>query len=141
MTTANQFVDESEPFDVDRLALALDASVTTLHGTVGITDAIEVCVAAPVVSMFLDGSRVNTYRGRTFTQATAHTQSIGLADLLVRTKFTAFKDGGTALAGAVDLRLPTGRPEDLLGAGSRTLRFTAIGSVEGNRCPAMRMRA
>ena len=133
MTTANQFVDESEPFDVDRLALALDTSVTTLHGTVGITDWIEVGFAAPVVSIFLDGSRVNTYRGRTFTQATAHTRSIGLADLVLRTKFTAFKEGGTALAGAVDLRLPTGRPEDLLGAGSRTLRFTAIGSVEGDR--------
>ena len=133
MTTANQFVDESEPFDVDRLALALDTSVTTLHGTVGITDWIEVGFAAPVVSIFLDGSRVNTYRGRTFTQATAHTRSIGLADLVLRTKFTAFKEGGTALAGAVDLRLPTGRPEDLLGAGSPTLRFTAFGSLEGNR--------
>ena len=133
MTTANQFVDESEPFDVDRLALALDTSVTTLHGTVGITDWIEVGFAAPVVSILLDGSRVNTYRGRTFTQATAHSRSIGLADLVLRTKFTAFKEGGTALAGAVDLRLPTGRPEDLRGAGSQTVRFTAIGSVEGNR--------
>ena len=74
MTTANQFADESEPFDVDRLTLALDTSVTTLHGTVGITDSIEVGFAAPVVSMFLDGSRVNTYRGRTFTEATAHTR-------------------------------------------------------------------
>ena len=133
MTTANQFDDASEPFDVDRLTLALDASVTTLHGSVGIADWIEVGFAAPVVSMFLDGSRVNTYRGRTFTQATAHTRSIGLADVVVRTKFTAFKEGGTALAGAVDLRLPTGRPEDLLGAGSRSLKFTAIGSLEGNR--------
>jgi hypothetical protein len=141
MTTANQFVDESEPFDVDRLALALDTSVTTLHGTVGITDWIEVGFAAPVVSIFLDGSRVNTYRGRTFTQATAHTRSIGLADLVLRTKFTAFKEGGTALAGAVDVRLPTGRPEDLRGAGSPTLRFTAIGSSKETGCPAMRMRA
>ena len=123
MTTANQFVDASEPFDVDRLTLALDASVTTLHGSVGIADWIEVGVAAPIVSMFLDGSRVNTYRGRTFTQATAHTRSIGLADVVVRTKFTVFKEGGTALAGAVDLRLPTGRPEDLRGAGSRSLRL------------------
>ena len=71
MTTANQFIDESSPFDVDRLILNMDASVVTLAGTVGITDELEVAVAVPIVSLHVDGSRVNAYRGRTFTQADA----------------------------------------------------------------------
>ena len=49
------------------------------------TDALEIGFAAPFVSLYLDGSRVNTYRGRTFTQATATAHATGFADLVVRT--------------------------------------------------------
>ena len=130
VTTANQFVDESAPFDVDRLTLAIAASIATFYGNVGITDRIEVGFALPMVSLVVDGSRVNQYRGRTFTQATAHARAIGLADIVVRTKMTAFREEGAALAAAVDVRLPTGRSEDLLGAGTQSVKFSAIGSVE-----------
>lgn len=133
ITTANQFTDETTPFDVDQLTLKIAASVATLYGNVGITDRVEVGVAAPMVSLMLDGSRVNTYRGTAFTQASATARSIGLADLVVRTKFTAYRDEGVAVAGAVDLRLPTGRNEDLLGAGTRSVKFSAIGSLESGR--------
>jgi hypothetical protein len=133
VTTANKFSDERAPFDVDQLRLAIDASVATLFGNVGVTDRLEVGFAAPMVSLILDGSRVNTYRGTTFTQASAHARAIGLADLVVRTKFTAYKDAGAAVAGAVDLRLPTGRKEDLLGAGTRSVKLSAIGSLESGR--------
>jgi hypothetical protein len=133
ITTANQFVDESEPFDVDRLTLDINASVATLYGNVGVTDRLEIGVAAPMVALVVDGSRINTYRGRTFTQATAHARSVGLADLVVRTKFTPYRENGAAVAAAIDLRLPTGRSEDLLGAGSRSVRFAAIGSLESGR--------
>src|SRR5882672_3473060 len=70
VTTANQFVDEPAPFDVDRLTLNINADLATLYGTVGVTNRMEVGFAAPMVSLTLDGSRINTYRGRTFTQAT-----------------------------------------------------------------------
>jgi hypothetical protein len=133
VTTANQFADETEPFDVDALTLNIDASVATLYGNVGLTDRVEVGVAVPVVSLLVDGSRVNTYRGRQFTQATAHARAIGVADLVLRTKFTPYKEGHSALAGAVELRLPTGRSEDLLGAGTRSVKLAAIGSVENGR--------
>lgn len=133
ITTANRFVDESTPFDVDRLALAVDASVMTLSGNVGVTNHVEIGVAVPMVSLSLDGSRVNTYRGRTFTQAAAEAHAIGVADLVMRTKFMVYEDQGTALAAAVDLRLPSGRREDLLGSGKRAWKLTAIGSLEGGR--------
>src|SRR5262245_55573212 len=108
VTTANQFTDESAPFDVDRLRLAIGASVATLYGNVGVTDRVEVGFAVPMVSLVVDGARVNSYRGRQFTQATAHARSIGFADVVARTKFVVYREDGAALAGAVDVRLPTG---------------------------------
>jgi hypothetical protein len=130
VTTANQFVDEAAPFDVDQLTLAIDADVATLYANVGITDRLEVGAAVPMVDLRLSGSRVNTYRGRTFTQASAEATSIGLADVLVRSKYTIYSRGGSGVAAAADLRLPTGSEANLLGAGSSSVRVSAIGSYE-----------
>ena len=130
VTTANQFVDESTPFDVDRLTLNMEASIVTLASTVGITDELEIAVAAPIVSLYVDGSRVNAYRGRTFTQATARAQSVGLADLTVRTKYRLAGDGASGIAAALDLRLPTGSEVNLLGAGTPSVKLSGIGSIE-----------
>jgi hypothetical protein len=133
VTTANQFVDEQVPFDTDTLMLNIDADIATLYGNIGIGDQVEVGFAAPMVSLRVDGARTNTYRGRTFTQASASASVIGLADLIVRTKYNFYEEAGTGLAAAVDVRLPTGSEEDLLGAGSASLRFSAIGSLERGR--------
>ena len=133
VTTANQFVDEQLPFDTDALTLNIDADIATLYGNIGIGDRVEVGFAAPMVSLRLDGSRTNTYRGRAFTQATARASAVGLADLVVRTKVNVYDEDGAGLATAVDVRLPTGSEEDLLGAGSTSLKFLAIGSLERGR--------
>jgi outer membrane putative beta-barrel porin/alpha-amylase len=133
VTTANQFADETVPFDVDRLTLNINADVATLYGTVGLTNRMEVGVAAPMVSLTLDGSRINTYRGRTFTQASARGHTTGFADIVLRTKYSVYEEAGTALAAAVDVRLPTGRQDNLLGAGSASYKFSTIGSIEGRR--------
>jgi len=136
VTTANQFTDEVAPFDVDRLTLDINADIATVYGTVGITNNMEIGFAAPMASLSIDGSRVNTYRGRTFTQASASGHAVGLADLVVRTKYTLYSGDGGALAAAVDVRLPTGRQEDLLGTGSTSYKFSTIGSIEGSRTSA-----
>ena len=133
ITTANRFTDEAEPFDVDRLTLNIGADVTTLYGNVGLSDRVEVGFAAPMIALQANGTRVNTYRGRTFTQATASATAIGLADLIVRTKVTMFEEEGAGIAAAVDVRLPTGKKEDLLGAGSPSMKVAAIGSIESGR--------
>lgn len=130
VTTANQFTDEAAPFDVDELTLNIDASVATLYGNLGVTDDLEIGFAAPFVALFLDGSRVNTYRGRTFTQASATARATGFADLVVRTKYTLVNEDGKGLAVAADVRLPTGRREDLLGAGTTSMKVSGVGSVE-----------
>jgi hypothetical protein len=136
VTTANQFVDEPAPFDVDRLTLDINADVATVYGNLGIGDRAEIGFALPMVSLRLNGSRVNTYRGQTFTQASASATALGLADAVVRTKFTLFQEAGGAIAAAVDARLPTGRQDDLLGAGSVAVRASGIGSIEGSRASA-----
>ena len=133
VTTANQFVDEKTPFDVDALTLDIDADVATFYGNVGLGKRMEVGFAAPMVALRLNGSRTNTYRGRDFTQATASARAIGLADLVVRTKYTLYDVAGQGIATAVDVRLPTGSEQDLLGAGSMAVRFAAIGSIERGR--------
>lgn len=130
VTTANQFADEAVPFDVDQLTLNIDASVATLYANIGVANRLDVGLAVPMVALRLNGSRVNTYRGRTFTQATASATATGLADIVVRSKYTLFNEEGAGLAAAVDVRLPTGRREDLLGAGSTSVRFSGIGSLE-----------
>jgi outer membrane putative beta-barrel porin/alpha-amylase len=130
VTTANQFVNQSAPFDVNHLTLKIDASVATLYANVGVTDRMEVGFAMPVVALRLDGSRVNTYFGQSYVQATATSRVVGLADVVARVKYILYSDNGTSLGAAVDARLPTGRPEDLLGAGSTSVRFAAIGSLE-----------
>lgn len=130
VTTANQFVDESAPFEVDRLTLNIDTSVATVYGNVGITNRFEIGAAAPFVRLELDGSRVDTYRGRDFTQATASARAIGLADVVVRGKYTLYSGDGDGAAAAVDVRLPTGHEEDLLGAGTASVKLSGIGSID-----------
>jgi hypothetical protein len=133
VTTANRFSDENAPFDVDRLTLNLNASVATLYGNIGVTDRMEVGFAAPMIALTLEGTRVNTYRGRTFTQARATAHAVGLADVVLRTKYNVFTEQPGGLAAAVDVRLPTGRQDDLLGTGATSVKFSAIGSLESGR--------
>ena len=80
----------------------------------------------------MNGSRVNA-TGPGVTQAEASATAIGLADAVLRTKFTLFDDEGAGVAAAFEARLPTGRQEDLLGSGAMSWKLSAIGSLEGQR--------
>jgi hypothetical protein len=133
VTIANQFQDEPAPFDIETLRLAIETNTTTFLGNYGLTHRWDVGIAVPLVHLRLDGERVNTYRGQTFLQATASAVRTGLADVALRTKYHLAGAGGTGLAAAMEVRLPTGREEDLLGAGRRAVRLMAIGSVESGR--------
>jgi hypothetical protein len=131
VTTANRFVDEDAPFDVDRLQLEVDASIATLFGSYGVSDRVEIGVAVPSVTLRVRGARVNIYRGQTFTQATASATAVGFADMLVRTKVLLYEGDGARLAAAAAVRLPTGRERDLLGGGTPTVKTSIIGSADG----------
>jgi hypothetical protein len=59
--------------------------------------------------------------------------NFGLADAVLRTKFTLWEQDGAGVAAGVEARLPTGRQEDLLGTGAWSWKMTAIASREGER--------
>jgi hypothetical protein len=71
VTTANQFRDEETPFDIETLTLNITTRTTTVFGSVGVTDRLDVAAAVPFVSLGISGSRVNTYRGTSVVQARA----------------------------------------------------------------------
>jgi hypothetical protein len=46
---------------------------------------------------------------------------------------TLYEETASGVAAAVDVRLPTGRERDLLGAGSTSLKLSGLGSIESGR--------
>jgi hypothetical protein len=130
VTTANRFVDEPAPFDVERLTLSLRSRMVTGFGTVGVTDRLDVAVAVPFVWLDLEGTRIDTYRGTSVLQAQATASASGFGDVAVRAKYHFLDRGGARLAAAGEVLLPTGREQDLLGAGRTATRVMAVASME-----------
>jgi hypothetical protein len=130
LTISNRFEDEPAPFDTELLTLKVRSSTMTLFASVGVTDRLEIGGAVPLVRLELEGERVNIYRGQTFQQASASATASGIADAAVRAKYTLFSRRGAGLAVAGELRLPTGDSENLLGAGSSSVRILGIAAVE-----------
>jgi hypothetical protein len=60
-------------------------------------------------------------------------RATGLGDIVLRTKYRFLPAGGGGLAAAVDVRLPTGDEQDLLGAGGAQAKFQLIASTERGR--------
>ena len=133
VTTANQFRDEPQPFDVESLTLELDSTTVTAFGTLGLADRIDVGVAVPFVRLSLEGSRLNVYRGASLLQAEARATATGFGDIALRSKVNLLALGASGLAVIGELRLPTGREEDLLGTGETSFRTVVIGSSEVGR--------
>ena len=130
LTTANRFPDEPAPFDTEALSLKIRTSTLTFFGAYGVTDALEISGAVPLVQMNVDGTRLNTYRGESFVQASGTASASGIADIAVRAKYRLIATRTGGIAAAAELRLPTGNEELLLGAGSAALRLMGIASAE-----------
>jgi hypothetical protein len=133
VTTANQFRDETLPFDTESLTLSLNSTTLMLFGNMGLHDRVDVGLAVPFVRLSLNGSRLNVYRGRSLLQARATADAMGFGDMAVRGKINLLDRGGSGLAVIEEVRLPTGREEDLLGAGEASFRTVFIGSSEVGR--------
>ena len=136
VTTATQFRDEPQPFDVETLALRIDTRTVTAFANYGISDRVDLGAAVPIVSMQLSGERINTYRGETIPQAAATATTTGVADMAITARAHLIGSRASGLTAGVELRLPTGREEDLLGTGEPAIRILAIGSLEGTRAAA-----
>lgn len=133
ITTANQFSDESTPFDVETLTLAVSTRTAIIHGTVGVTDRLDLGASIPIVRLDISGTRVNTYRGAALPQVHAEAHTMGPGDVSVRTKLRVAGDGSTAGAVGFEVRLPTGSAEDLIGSGESAWRVLGMASAGGGR--------
>ena len=131
VTTANRFRDETSAFDVEALTLRIRTTTITLFGNYGVTNWLDVGAVVPVVRLDLSGERVNTYRGTSLVQAQGTATATGLADIAVRAKVRLVGAGMSGLAAGVEVRLPTGNPDDLRGAGRTAVKTSAIGSFGG----------
>lgn len=130
ITTANQFGDEAAPFDVEQLAIELSTHTFVLTANAGLTDRVEISGAVPFVALRLNGERTNVYRGITFVQASGTADVMGIGDAIARVKMRLTGSRAAGFAVGADFRLPSGREEDLLGAGRSGVRLLAIASVE-----------
>jgi hypothetical protein len=132
--------------------LQVDTQTTVFYANYGLGDSFDLSVAVPIVRVELDATaRLSIDRLTTSTIPTIHQfpesvagcsvsadrstadcsdsgSASGLGDVLVRGKYRFLDFGRGGLAAAVDLRLPTGDEEDLLGSGVGQAKLSLIAS-------------
>jgi hypothetical protein len=142
------------------LSLKATAHTTAVFANYGVTDHWDVGLAVPFVRVNLDTRvqarilRLSTcddpFSSNQSVQCAAihsfepgnpnATQTVqrsghaaGLGDIVLRTKYHFLRATGGGLAAAVDLRLPTGDKNELLGAGGTEAKFLLVASSERGR--------
>lgn len=145
------------------LSLDATVQTTAIFANYGVTDRWDIGVAVPLVMVNLDASvdarfirlvtgappsapiteeqRRNALNTHTFeinnpnaTRIVRRSgRAMGLGDIVLRAKYHVLKIGSGGLAGTVDLRLPTGDEDDLLGTGGVQAKVLLIASTERGR--------
>ncbi|MDH3496667.1 MAG: hypothetical protein OER21_07890 [Gemmatimonadota bacterium] len=129
-------------FITTRVALDVNVQVAALFATVGVTDFIDLGVAVPFVRTAVSGTSdaqinpfgpvaVHNFNGDTLNPVLRATSAAagsaaGLGDVVGRVKINLGQGAKAGVALLSDVRLPTGKEEDLLGAGSASIRGLAI---------------
>jgi hypothetical protein len=129
-TNTARYADKLDPFSVDTLTLKLEENGFTGFASYGVTDRLDVGVAVPVTRLHFSGTRVNTFNGQTTIQSVQSGSATGFGDIAVNARYRLTGTSGTGVAVGTDLRLPSGREADLLGAGKTAWRLMGIGSWE-----------
>ncbi len=136
--------------DVVEAALDLDlsSSTTTAFANYGVSDRFDVALAVPIIRVSMNAridaevlpfSTPNVPGIHVFPNGTKNAafsssgSASGIGDVLVRTKYRFLDSPGGGLAAGVDLRLPTGNDEELLGTGAAAVTGTLIGSTTVGR--------
>jgi hypothetical protein len=134
-------------FEGDLIEAALRADIssatTTVFGNYGVTDKLDLALAVPIVSVQIDATvdasilrlasagltTLHSFAGGAASRSFSNSGSAsGIGDMLVRAKYRFASMNGGGLAAGIDLRLPTGDSENLLGTGAVGAAFTLIGS-------------
>jgi hypothetical protein len=134
------------------LRLNLSSATTTFFANYGVTDALDVAVGMPIVHVNMEATvdatilrlatgqstvNIHAFPGGGDTASFSHSGSAtGAGDLLVRAKYRFLDTPGGGLAAGVDVRLPTGDANQLLGTGAAAATLALIGSTSrGNLAP------
>ena len=137
--------NESDTIDVF-LNLDVDARITALYGTWGVTDHLDIGVAIPFVDIDLRGSAVARIDSFTFpnlgeanhnfgsdpmnpvleTTIPYGGSASGLGDVSLRVKYGLSLESSIKIAFLLDVRFATGDENDFLGSGEKNIRFTEI---------------
>jgi hypothetical protein len=130
-----------------------------MFATYGATDRLDVGVAVPINHVEMSASRVSVYGNsidgvapRTSVPgcnlpplptectpvpepiaAESSADATGIGDVVARAKYRFLSTPGGGLAGAVDVRLPTGDERNLLGVGDVQAKMYVIASTTWNR--------
>ena len=115
----------------------LSTDRTTISATYGVHDRVDVGIVVPIGRTRVSGvSRFRSTFNGAVTEDTPFTQegsSSGIGDVVLRGKFMAFARPWLDLAGDVNLRLPTGDEENLLGIGNTQTKLSLIGATTRGR--------
>jgi hypothetical protein len=139
------------PFQIDTVTARIFADITAdlfvLTGTYGLLDNLDVSFAIPIVRLSMDVRGVATANnesntrnrdgtlihrfpdGSTTLTTSASDEATGLGDILLRAKYNFYRQRPLALAAALELRLPTGDEDNLLGLGEVRVRPFFIASA------------
>ncbi len=138
-------------FEGDWMEAALDIKTSTdtfaFFANYGVTDHFDIGIAVPLTHVSLETTvHATILRLATGASSLVHTfatgqdvikkdftdsgTATGVGDILLRAKYGVYRKGSTAVAGALDLRLPTGDADNLLGIGTTQGKLYLIASTE-----------
>jgi hypothetical protein len=125
-------VNTSALFDVveSTVTIAIDNDTTTFFGTYGVTDRLDVGVAIPLQRVTVDATvRSGLVRFNAIPAGVSSNSgsASGFGDVAVRAKYGLWNHSDSAVAAGIDVRLPTGDADNLLGTG--VTRVKAYGAV------------
>jgi hypothetical protein len=127
----------------NQISLELTSSTFSAFVNYGVTDRLDVGVVVPVSTVRMKATAhatilrlatgaltIHQFPGGSLEE-TVHDSSTaqGVGDILLRAKLRFFDRAGGGLAGGVDVRLPTGDSEQLLGTGGTQVKMGLIASM------------
>jgi len=147
-----QETDLNPAFERDLLVSTLRADISTqttaFFANYGVTDRFDVGAALPIVNVEIgarvdgeilrlgsgDSTPTHAFKnGAKFISEAGSDSATGLGDVLLRAKYNVYRTATAAFAGALDLRLPTGDKDELLGTGATQAYIFGIASAEYGR--------
>jgi hypothetical protein len=130
------------------LSVNLENETTVFFANYGVSDRFDIGVAVPYQRLDLDARIFTTVeRNSTTAQPTIHRfpdgsdsreypssgSASGVGDVVVRAKYNLVRRPSASLAAAVDVRLPTGDEDNLLGSGGTQTKLFVIAAGPAKR--------